>query len=162
MNSKMNSRISTKLKSFFSSILTKIAYLLLFFILVYIIVILNPVFDGVKKGFHEVWLNIKDTWYIFILKGILKVIFVIFFWVWSISISVFISWLIILIPAVSVNKILNRKSIEDSVPYFTLSPLNSIEIISTVFNLGIFTFTFVVVFFRFFWNFVMSIDYSFS
>lgn len=149
-----------RIKSIITLVYNKTQFILLIVFLSFLITLLNPVWEGINEGFHEVWTNVSHTWIIVLIKNILKFLLILFSWLWMLGISGILSFFICMIPSYYFNKFLSNKYPDEYIRYIPLPPNDLKEWVSLIFNLLVFFIPFILLFINFFWSFIKEIDYT--
>ena len=124
--------------------------------------LISPILQSLNFGLDILWSNIKHTWIIILITGILKYLFILFYWVWFIISSLILGVLIGAVPVKIINVILTKISSEEEVPYFPYPTQPTfIEYFSLLSTIIICLVPSVYIFIDWFWKYLSGINYSF-
>ncbi len=129
--------------------------------LIYLIFILQPVWDGAKIGFEQVWKNISSTWIIIIIKNIIKYIFILFMWFFCLGTLFGIIYIIGIIPISIINSVLKKLYGREELPIFKFPPQkDKLEIVSMIITTIIVLTPMIWIFIIFLWPMLSAINYQ--
>jgi hypothetical protein len=114
-------------RQFFRKLVKFILLILLIFIFCYFIFLIQPLFENIEIGLKASWKNIRNTWIIVGIKYLLFYIFLILYWLFSLSLTFFSSFMIIGIPYLILEFIIKKISKDEDIRSFPFFPDKDIK-----------------------------------